>query len=173
MKTTETIASFDLWISVQYDRLKEALSLTGAFDEDAFHDAYLSVRCGLPPEQTIEPDYGVLFTQAYRRISRRHISDTFAKCNCDKPFFDMLPDSAPEPMEEPEMQVDRHNLVRRIRNYAKQRYPRMLVLVWESRNMRDMTYDELQCMSGLSYKNVKQTIGIINTDVRRSYAHAI
>lgn len=173
MKTTDTIVRFDLWISERYDRLKESLSLTGAFDEDAFHDAYLSVRCSLPPELTIEPDYGVLFAQAYKRISRRHVSESFVKYNPDESFFNILPDSAPEPMEEPVIRVDRHNLVRRIRNYAKQRYPRMFVLVWESRNMRDMTYDELQAMSGFSNKMVKHAIDCINTDVLQSYAHAI
>lgn len=172
MKTTEIIARFDMWITERYDRLKEALSLTRAFDEDAFHDAYLSVRCGFKAD-LLEPDFGVLFAQAYGRISRRHISGSFALCNPKERFFDMLPDSAPGPMDEPARPSDRGNLAGRVRNYAKQRYPRMLVLVWENRNMRDMTYDDLQAMSGLSYQRVRQAIECINSDVRRQYAHAI
>lgn len=173
MNVNQITARFDMWISEQYDRLKERLSLRGAFDEDAFHDAYLSVRCGFPDSICIEPDYGLLFARAYKRICKRHISETFVKCNPDELFFNLLPDSAPEPMAETVSEPDRDDLTRRIRNHVKRNYPRIFVFVWESRQMRDMTYQELRAASGLSYQAMRQGIECINADVRRIYAHAI
>ena len=41
---TEISAKFDAWFANEYNRMRERLSLSSRFDEDAFHDAYISTR---------------------------------------------------------------------------------------------------------------------------------
>ena len=41
---TDISAKFDAWFAKEYDRMRERLSLSSRFDEDAFHDAYISTR---------------------------------------------------------------------------------------------------------------------------------
>ena len=167
MSVTELTARFDAWITKEYKRLRERLSVTGAFDEDAFHDAYISARSALTDES-----FSTAFCQAYKKISKRHVSEAFAVYNPDSLFFNQLPDRAPEPMAEPEIQQDRGLLVSEIRQHVKRNYSPMYVLIWESRSLRDMSYADISAMSGMGYKRVKASIESINSDVRECFAYA-
>ena len=167
MSVTELTARFDAWITKEYKRLRERLSMTGAFDEDAFHDAYISVRPALTDES-----FSTAFCQAYKKISKRHVSEAFAVYNPDSLFFSQLSDRAPEPMAEPEIQQDRGLLVSEIRQHVKRNYSPMYVLIWESRTLREMSYSDISAMSGMGYKRVKASIENINSDVRECFAYA-
>ena len=167
MSVTELTARFDAWITKEYKRLRERLSVTGAFDEDAFHDAYISVRSALTDE-----NFSTAFCQAYKKISKRHVSEAFAVYNPDSLFFNQLSDRAPEPMAEPEIQQDRGSLVSEIRQHVKRNYSPMYVLIWESRTLREMSYSDISAMSGMGYKRVKASIENINSDVRECFAYA-
>ena len=167
MSVTELTARFDAWITKEYKRLRERLSVTGAFDEDAFHDAYISVRSALTDES-----FSTAFCQAYKKISKRHVSEAFAVYNPDSLFFNQLSDRAPEPMAEPDIQQDRGQLVSDIRQHVKQNYSPMYVLIWESRTLRDMSYSDISAMSGMGYRRVKASIESINSDVRECFAYA-
>ena len=168
MSATEQIRRFDAWITKEYKRLRERLSVAGAFDEDAFHDAYISVRSALTDD-----NFSTAFCQAYKKISKRHVSEAFAVYNPDSLFFNQLSDRAPEPMAEPEIQQDRGQLVSDIRQHVKRNYSPMYVLIWESRTLRDMSYSDISVMSGMGYRRVKASIDNINSDVRQCFAYAI
>lgn len=172
MSATEQIRRFDAWITKEYKRLRECLSLTGAFDEDAFHDAYISVRVALTDDSATE-NFNTAFSQAYKKISKRHVSEAFAVYNPEDLFFNQLSDRAPEPLTEPEIHQDREQLVSNIRQHVKRNFSPMYVLIWESRTLRDMSYTDISAMSGMGYRQVKSSIDSINSDVRQCFAYAI
>lgn len=172
MNATELIRRFDAWMTEEYKRLRECLSLTGAFDEDAFHDAYISVRVALTDDSATE-DFSTAFSQAYKKISKRHVSEAFAVYNPEDLFFNQLSDRAPEPLTEPDIQQDRDKLVNNIRQHVKRNFSPMYVLIWESRTLRGMSYTNISAMSGMGYRRVKRSIENINCDVRQCFAYAI
>lgn len=172
MNAIDLVRSFDAWIAKEYNRLRERLSVTGAFDEDAFHDAYISVRVALS-EDGASDNYGTAFCQAYKKISKRHVSEAFAVYNPEDLFFNRLSDRTPEPFTEPEIQQDNAQLVSKIRQHVKHSFSPMYVLIWESRNLRDMAYTDICTMSGMGYRKVKQSIETINSNVRQAFAYAI
>ena len=167
MNISELTIRFDAWIIKEYKRLRERLSVMGAFDEDAFHDAYISTRSALTDD-----NFSTTFYQAYKKISKRHVSEAFAVYNPDNLFFNQLSDRAPEPMVEPDIQQDRGQLVSDIRQHVKQNDSPMYVLIWESRTLRDMSYSDISAMSGMGYRRVKASIESINSDVRDIFAYA-
>ena len=172
MSTTELIGKFDAWITKEYKRLRECLSLTGAFDEDAFHDAYISVRVALTDDSATD-NFSTAFCQAYKKISKRHVSEAFAVYNPEDLFFNQLSDRAPEQMAEPEIQEEKEQLACDIRQHVKRNYSPMCLLIWESRTLRDMSYSDISAMSGMGYRRVKSSIENINSDVRQCFAYAI
>lgn len=172
MDAMEFTRQFDAWISKEYRRLRERLSLTGAFDEDAFHDAYISVRVALTSD-TGADKFSTAFCQAYQKISKRHVSEAFAVYNPEDLFFNQLSDRTPEPMAEPEIQQGREQLVSDIRQHVKHNYSPMVVMIWESRTLRDMTYTDISAISGMGYKRVRSNIEHINSDLRQCFAYAI
>lgn len=172
MSATEQIRRFDAWITKEYRRLRECLSMTGAFDEDAFHDAYISVRVTLTDDCATE-DFSAAFRKAYKKISKRHVSEAFAVYNPEELFFNQLSDRAPEPLTEPDIRQDRDKLVSNILQHVKRNFSPMYVLIWESRTLRDMSYTDISTMSGMGYRRVKRSIEDINCDVRQCFAYAI
>lgn len=172
MSTTELIRRFDAWIAQEYKRLRERLSVTWAFDEDAFHDAYISVRVALTDDNATD-NFSTAFSQAYKKISKRHFSEAFAVYNPEDMFFNQLSDRAPEQMIDPVIQEEKDKLTYNIRQHVKRNYSSMYVLIWESRILRDMSYSEISAMSGMGYRRVKASIDNINSDVRQRFAYAI
>lgn len=172
MSATELIIRFDAWITQEYKRLRERLSVTGAFDEDAFHDAYISVRAALS-DDSITDNFSTAFCQAYKKISKRHVSEAFAVYTPENLFFNQLSDRAPEPLTEHDIQQDRDKLVNNIRQHVKSNFSPMYVLIWESRTLRDMSYIDISAISGMGYRRVKSSIENINSDVRQCFAYAI
>lgn len=168
MRTTQLIRRFDAWIAKEYNRLREWLFVTGAFDEDAFHDAYISARSAL-----MDDNFSTAFCQAYKKTSKRYISEAFAVYHPDNLFFNQLSDRAPEPPTEPDIQKDRGQLVSNIRQHVKRNFSPIYVLIWESRTLRDMSYTDLSAISGMGYRRVKNSIENINSDVRQYFTYAI
>ena len=68
---TEISAKFDAWFAKEYDRMRERLSLSSRFDEDAFHDAYISTRKRFKESLDRLPNFALLFTSEYRRFNRQ------------------------------------------------------------------------------------------------------
>lgn len=172
MSATELIRRFDDWMTQEYKRLRERLSVTGAFDEDAFHDAYISIRVALSDDSATN-NFSTAFCQAYKKISKRHVSEAFAVYTPEDLFFNQLSDRAPEQMTEPEIHEEKEQLACDIRQHVKRNYSPMYVLIWESRTLRDMSYSDISVMSGMGYRRVKASIDNINSDVRQCFAYAI
>ena len=172
MNANELIRRFDAWIAKEYKCLRERLSVTGAFDEDAFHDAYISVRVALTDDRATD-NFSTAFCQAYKKISKRHVSEAFAVYNPEDLFFNQLSDRAPEQTTEPEIQEEKEQLACNIRQHVKRNYSPMCVLIWESRTLRDMSFSDISAMSGMGYRRVKASIDNINSDVRQYFAYAI
>lgn len=172
MKAIEAIREFDAWITKEYNRLRERLSVTGAFDEDAFHDAYIRVREAMA-EDSATDNYSTAFYQAYKKISKRHVSEAFAVYNPEETFFSRLADKSSLQVSEPARERKKGALACEIRKKVRRTYKPMLVLIWESRVLRDMTYSDISDMSGMGYDRVKQNIERINSDMRALYANAM
>ncbi len=172
MNANELIIRFDAWMTQEYKRLRERLSVTGAFDEDAFHDAYISVRVALTDDSATD-NFCTAFRNAYKKISKRHVSEAFAVYNPEDLFFNQLSDRAPEQMTEPKIQEEKEQLACDIRQHVKRNYSPMCLLIWESRTLRDMSYSDISAMSGMGYRRVKASIDNINSDVRQCFAYAI
>lgn len=172
MSTTELTIRFDAWIAKEYERLRESLALTWAFDEDAFHDAYISVRRAIS-EDGLSDKFPVCFLKAYKVISKRHISEAYAVYNPDELFFNQLADRVSEQVTEPDTEQEKEQLARQIQNHVKTNFTPMYVLIWESRTMRDMNYSDISAMSGMGYRRVKAGIESINNSVREHFAYAI
>lgn len=172
MSATELIIKFDAWITKEYERLRENLALTGAFDEDAFHDAYISVRRSISGDE-ISENFSACFLKAYKTISKRHISETFAVYNPDELFFNQLTDRVTEEVVEPDTEQAKEQLARQIQNHVKNNFTPMYFLIWESRTLRDMNYSDISSMSGMGYRRVKASIESINNSVREHFAYAI
>lgn len=172
MSATELVIKFDAWITKEYERLRESLALTGAFDEDAFHDAYISVRRSISEDGASEK-ISACFLKAYKAISKRHISEAYAVYNPDELFFNQLADRVSEQTAEPDTEQAKEQLARQIQNHVKNNFTPMYFLIWESRTMRDMNYSDISAMSGMGYRRVKAGIESINNSVREHFAHAI
>lgn len=173
MTATEMTARFDEWFSQEYHRLKEQLSLTGAFDEDAFHDAYLSARDEFKKSSDTLPDFRKTYQAQYRRISKRHISEAFAIYNPDTPILNQIPD--PDTLQE-QTTKEKPNykwLVYTIRQHVKHNYPQMWVIAWENRNILGMSYADIRDFTGMSYAKCRTNLATINQDVRHTFARAI
>ena len=104
---TEISAKFDAWFANEYDRMRERLSLSSRFDEDAFHDAYISTRKRFKESLDRLPNFALLFTSEYRRLSRQHINDNFAVFYPDSLLLNNVADNSPEPMTQPDRISDR------------------------------------------------------------------
>lgn len=163
-------AVFDGWFSDNYIRLKESLSLSGAFNEDAFHDAYISARKQFKGQTD---DLRQMFVKEYTRISRKHISDDYALLNPDELFFALLPDRDTQTETEPQGQPDKGRLVYSIKQYIRLTYPPVLVTVWECRVIQGLSLADCKELSGLPYQKVKSGINSINLGVRQRFAHVI
>lgn len=172
MNTVYLIQRFDAWITTEYNRLRERLSITVLFDEDAFHDAYIIVRTALTEDNATD-NYSTAFCQAYKKICKQHVNEDFAVCNPEDLFFNQLLSRATYQTKEPEIQEDRPELIREIREYVRHNYSPMSVMIWESRNLRSMSYSDINAMSGIGTNKVKQIIKTINGQVRQKFSHAI
>lgn len=169
---TELSAKFNAWFANEYNRLRERISLSARFDEDAFHDAYISIQNGFTESIERMPNFALLFKTEYRRISKRHISDTYDVYYPDDLFFNMVADDTQEPMAQPEKVSDRRWLVYTIKQHVRHNNPPVMVMIWESRNITGLSYRDISQVSGFSIPKVKHCIDSINNDVRQHFSIA-
>lgn len=172
MSAIESAIRFDAWVAKNYERLREGLAFTGAFDEDAFHDAYTSVRMSVS-EDGISDKSPACFLKAYKTINKRHISQTYAVYHPDELYFNQLADRVSEQVAEPDTEQVKELLAHQIQNYVKRNFSRMYVLIWESRTMRDMNYSDISAISDMSYRRIKAVIASINNSLREHFADTI
>lgn len=138
-------ATFNAWITDNISRMMERLSLYTSLDEDAFQDAYLNLATTIKnrePEALIERR----FVAAYKRISGKHISETYATVNPNELFFNLLPaEEAPEDAKEPKP-IKWLAVV--IKRHIRATFPKKEVMAWEMR------------LDGVSYRDITDSIGM-------------
>lgn len=166
MEKTGAAEAFDAWMAKEYDRQKERLSLAYGMDEDAFHDAYLTVRDALAENNDPDGhDWAAELRNAYAKTSRRHadVATVDAGQVADDVTEDAVTVTAP----------DRAQLARDIVRQVRKEWPPLAVFVWQCRTVCGMTYADIADASGTEYKRAKKYIDNINGEMRRRYACAI
>ena len=172
MTPSELKARFDTWFSQEYERLRDHLSLSVRFDEDAFHDAYLSVREHFKQSLADCPNFATLFLEAYKKISKQHISERISEIYPDDLFFDTLADRPTEAAETPSKTESRGSLANAIKQHVKRNFNLNYVLIWESRMITGLSWRDINQVSGVSIQRAKSCIELINHDIRKHFAVA-
>lgn len=173
MTATELKHGFDLWFSREYHRLKERLALTGILDEDAFHDAYLSLRQSFKGVGLEQPSFPNIFSQAYSRIRGHQISEDFVISHPNEVFFMLLPSESSEPQENPRKRRDRRLLVADIRMFVRKSFPTTVSIAWENRYVSQMPIKAIQEITGQSRREVMTCLKTANEEVCQRFSHAI
>lgn len=68
--------AFDDWFVMNYARLKESIGLMSVFDDDAFHEAYLTIVTSKSLPATAS-GYRKIFLTTYRQISRHNLNESY------------------------------------------------------------------------------------------------
>lgn len=167
MEKTGAAATFDAWMAKEYDRQKERLSLAYGMDEDAFHDAYLTVCDALAEDNDPDGhDWAAELRKAYAKQSGRH-ADTVATVDAGQVADDVTEDAVTD------TDTDRAQLAKDIVRQVRKDWPPLAVFVWQCRTVCGMTYADIADASGTEYKRAKKYIDNINGEMRRRYAYAI
>lgn len=159
--------AFDDWFVMNYARLKESIGLKSVFDEDAFHEAYITIVTS-KSLSAASSDYRKMFLTTYRQISRRSLNEAYTVCHPDELFFTLLPDTVEE--EEPEKDLSR--LAKSICSFIRNTFSMVQLTVWEMRmqgySIRD-TADSLN----LKKRQVKEYENMVLCQTRKQLAYAI
>ena len=166
MGKTGAAEAFDAWMAKEYGRQKERLSLAYGMDEDALHDAYLTVRDALAEEDDPDGhDWAAELRKAYAKQSGRH-ADTATTVDAEQ-VADVTEDTTTGTA------TDRARLARDIVRQVREEWPPLAVFVWQCRTVCGMTYADIADASGAEYKRARKYIDNINGEMRRRYAYAI
>lgn len=159
--------AFDDWFVMNYARLKESIGLMSVFDDDAFHEAYLTIVTSksLSPASS---DFRKLFLSTYRQISRHNLNESYTVCHPDELFFTLLPDTVEE--EEPEK--DHASLAKTICSFIRNTFSMVQLSVWEMRMQGYSIRDTADCLN-LKECQVKEYESIVSCQTRKQFAYAI
>lgn len=112
-------ALFNQWISLNALTLMVALSTDGNLDMDAFQDSYLEIAESRKAPRDNVARYR-LFVTAYRKHTRRRLSESYSTLFPDELFFILMPSCDPEPMEDTEeIDENKDKLARDIFRYIR------------------------------------------------------
>lgn len=159
--------AFDDWFVMNYARLKESVSLISIFDEDAFHEAYLTIVTSKSLSDIVK-DYRKMFLSAYRQISRRSLNECYTISHPDELFFTLLPDTVED--EEPEK--DYTKLAHTINSYILHRFSPAQSQVWQMRLQGYSIRDTADCLN-LNERQVKECENVVLSQTRKQFAYAI
>lgn len=173
MKATVTSQSFDEWIAKEYNRLRERLSMLGVFDEDAFHDAYISVKTEACKPHRAIGDFTDIFKREYKRISKRNVSEAFVSFNPDERFFTMLADNSQEEVRQAGRERKRDKLANDIRRHVRDTYKPQFVLLFDTHIIRGASLTDTMAITGMSYRRCKDTLLTMTSEIRNQYHFAI
>ncbi len=166
MGKTGAAAAFDVWMAKEYERQKERLALAYGMDEDAFHDAYLTVRDALAEEDSPSgSDWAEDLRKAYAKARGRRADET----------AEDMERVADMPQEEDTDTADgdgKARLARDIMRQVRTEWPPMHAFVWTCRVVCGMSYADIADASGMGYKRARKNIDNINGEMRRRYALA-
>lgn len=140
------VTSFNSWIGENALRLMQTLSISAPLDEDAFQDAYLSLATSCR-KQEAGSVFEKAFLMAYRKFSRKAMSEAFNTYHPDDIFFTLLPAQETE-CNEQNREQEKESLTHAIKAYISTTFNRAEVAVWEMR------------MSGTSIRDITDALGL-------------
>lgn len=158
--------TFNAWIADNTSRIMEQLSLYTSLDEDAFQDAYLNLATTIKnrePEALIERR----FVAEYKRISRKHICETYATVNPDDYFFTSIAAeettyTEPKPIKWLAVTIKRH---------IRATYHKQEVMAWEMR-LNGQSYRDIEDSIGMSRVKTIKSGRKIAAETRKAFAQA-
>lgn len=159
--------AFDDWFVMNYSRLKESIGLMSVFDDDAFHEAYLTIVTSKSLPATAS-GYHKIFLTTYRQISRHNLNESYTISHPDDRFFTLLSDT----VEEEEPKRDRAGLVRSICTFIRSTFSTAQLSVWEMRMQGYSIRDTADCLN-LKERQVKEYESIVSCQTRKQFAFAI
>lgn len=151
-RNTQIKVAVDDWFAKNYQALKESISMASAFDEDAFHEAYL-ILISKSDIQPIMAEFRALFLTTYKAITKRQFNESYLLCHPDELFFTLLPDS----LNDDEPAQDSGKLAKTIASYIQCTFNELQKAVW---NMR---------LQGYSIVNTADALGIKASQVNEEY----
>lgn len=138
----------DDWFAKNYQTLKDSVSMASAFDEDAFHEAYL-ILISKSDIQPIMAEFRSLFLKTHKAITKRQFNESYLLYHPDELFFTLLPDT----LNEEEPTPDYGKLAKTIATYIQCTFSELQRSVW---NMR---------LQGYSIVNTADALGIKTSQV--------
>lgn len=163
--------SFNAWISENALRLRQSLSITAPFDEDAFQDAYLTLA-GENRRQDEGATFERAFVGAYRKATRQAQRETFTTCHPDDLFFTLIPTAEETEATDSEAERMAATLAKTIKSHIQATYSRAEVAIWEMRMLGNSIRDIADTL-GLSRTTADRTIQRIAEQTRAQFAYAI
>lgn len=163
----ETAAEFDIWIADNYAIIKERLTLSGSYDDDTFHDSYLTVFEGLKPEISIN-DYPRLFIETYRKLRKKKLAQSFLTVNLSEIFFQLLSDETEtkeQTSSEPKSTVSQKDII----FYAKSSLNADDYKLFSMRFLMDMTLQQVGDYLGRSNCFVSKNTDRIRRHIRTHF----
>ncbi len=151
-RNTPVKVAFDDWFSRNYKALKNSMKAQSAFNEDAFHEAYLYVISSKAIQPKSE-EFRREFLVAYNTLSKKQLSDSFVLCHPDEVFFAMLPDHSLN--ETPEK--DYTQLVKTISSFIHATFSELHETIFHMR------------VKGVSIRNTADALGLNTSQVKDIY----
>ena len=164
---TETAAEFDIWIANNYAIIKERLILSGSYDDDTFHDSYLTVFEGLKPEMSIN-HYSRLFIKTYRQLRKKKLAQSFRTVNLSEIFFQLISDDAQtkeQTSSEPKPTVSQKDII----FYANSSLNANDYKLFSMRFLMDMTLQQVGDYLGRSICFVSKNTDRIRRHIRTHF----
>lgn len=163
--------AFESWCAKNYYKIRECLSLQGRFDEDAFHDAFLSTIRAIRKSGNALDIEGQI-KENYQANNKSNVSENFARIRPDELFFTLLPDNQPLPFEEIKIKPYMSGLVKAIKSYVKHNYKPTIALIWLLKYENTLSYTDISDIVGVKTAKVKDYIFSINADIRNHFYKA-
>lgn len=165
---TTATATLNTWIAQNAAKLRDIISSSPSFDEDAFQDAYLTLATECREQQPSNIERA--FMAAYRKHTGRRISESYASSHPDDMFFTFLPDTIDE--DEPQETETPSKLVDSIRKHIRKTFSEPEATAFEMR-MGGYTYRDIKDVTGLGATAFNNASGRIIAATRIAFAGII
>lgn len=160
-------AAFDEWFIKNYSRLKEYISISGILDDDAFHEAYLSIATDTKLSEK-DVDFRKLFLSIYKQATRRTMNESYVICHPDELFFTLLPDTE----DEIEESKGKTYLIKTIQTFISSTFTKAQQSVFRMRVQGFSIRDTADCFN-LNDRQVKETMNDIVCRTREQFVYAM
>jgi len=159
---------FNHWISSNYGKIKERLSLQYSFDEDSLHDAYL--LCVRTKSEVAYNEFPSLFLKCYHSARKKATAHGFVFIYPDPLFFDFLCDDEEQNEEKPTKAMPSAN---RIMQYIKAKYKADDILLWNLSMLQGLPNKTIADYTGCSCVALRKKIETMKQDVKQYFNRAI